>query len=192
MVGGVVVIVRWLRVRRCAPGLPARRPALAPRAAGPQMVRSAPMANILIVDDDRDLADTLVDVLVELGHEVRVAHDGCEGLSRLDEAPLPDVVILDIEMPVLDGPGMANQMFILDAGKEKVPIILISGFVNMRATAARVGTPYFAPKPCSLDTIVGLLERALRERTPPAPILPCSAAPAEPRGERAPTNRGRS
>jgi CheY-like chemotaxis protein len=147
------------------------------------------MANILIVDDDRDLAETLVDVLVELGHEVRVAHDGREGLRMLDERPLPDVIILDIEMPVLDGPGMANRMFVLDAGREKVPIILISGYVNLRATAAGVGTPYFAPKPCSLDVIVALLERALRERTPPAPALQPSA-PREP-GGREPSSRGR-
>lgn len=138
------------------------------------------MADILLVDDDQDLAETLVDVLVGLGHRVRLAHDGCEGLSRLEDGPLPDVVILDIEMPVLDGPGMANQMFVRDCGKEDIPIILISGYLDLRATAERVGTPYFAPKPCSLDTLLDLLERALRERTPPAPTALVNPPPETP------------
>ena len=130
------------------------------------------MADILIVDDDEDLGDTLAQLLAGLGHDVRVARDGHEGLSALVERALPDAAILDIEMPVLDGPGMANEMFVQNAGKERIPIVLISGYVDLRAIAERVGTPYFAPQPCTLDTLLDGLERALRERTPPAPHAP--------------------
>jgi CheY-like chemotaxis protein len=142
------------------------------------------MADILIVDDDEDLADTLAELLVGLGHDVHVARNGREGLSALDERELPDVILLDIEMPELDGPGMAYQMLVQDAGKERIPIVLISGYVSLRAIAERVGTPYFAPKPCSLDTLLGLLERALRERTPPvrrSPHQPTAGIAVPPR-----------
>lgn len=134
------------------------------------------MADILIVDDDDDLGDTLALVLAGLGHDVRVARDGHEGLRALGDRAFPDVVILDIEMPVLDGPGMAIQMFIQNTGRERIPVILISGYVDLRVTAERVGTPYFAPKPCSLDTLLDLLSRALRERTPPSPRAPIESA----------------
>ncbi len=137
------------------------------------------MANILIVDDDSDLGDVLREVLTDLGHEVRVARDGCEGLAALNDG-YPDVVVLDVEMPVLDGPGMAHQMLIEDAGKERIPIVLISGYVDLRAIAARVGTPYVAPKPCPLDTFLGLLERALAEQIPPAPRSSTGEAPRVP------------
>lgn len=129
------------------------------------------MANILVVDDDQDLVDVLSSVLEELGHDVRVALDGREGLSALDEA-IPDVIILDIEMPVLDGPGMAHEILVHNAGRERIPIILISGYVDLELIAARIGTPYVTRKPCTLDMLLGLLDRALRERTPPRPPVP--------------------
>ena len=132
---------------------------------------SIAMADILIVDDDADLGDLLGEVLGELGHDVRVARNGREGLSALDEV-LPDLIVLDIEMPVLDGPGMAHEMLVRDAGLEKIPILLISGYVDLSDVAARVGTRYFAPKPCRLDTLLGLLDRALSERAPPTPPTP--------------------
>src|SRR5690348_3010999 len=64
------------------------------------------MADVLVVDDNLDISELLEALLAEEGHLVRVAHDGEEGLRALDER-LSDVVILDVDMPVLDGPGMA-------------------------------------------------------------------------------------
>ena len=126
------------------------------------------MADVLMVDDDYDLAAILGDVLTDLGHTVRLAPNGMHGVAALQRG-LPDVVLLDIEMPVLDGPGMAYQMFLLDSGMENIPIVLISGYVDLAIIARRVGTPYFAPKPCPLDRILRLLDRALAERIPPRP-----------------------
>jgi DNA-binding response OmpR family regulator len=126
------------------------------------------MANLLVVDDDPDLAAALADALADAGHSVDVAHDGWAGLAAL-EGHLPDVVLLDIEMPVLDGPGMAYEMFIRDAGREEIPIILVSAFVGLRDVAKRIGTPYFLPKPCELDRLLDLVRRALVEKSAPKP-----------------------
>ena len=134
------------------------------------------MASVLIVDDDAELGDMLADILAELGHDVRVARNGTEGLTALEHG-LPDVIVLDIEMPVLDGPGMAYQMLIQDAGAEKIPIVLVSGYFDLHGVAARVGTPYFAAKPARLERVLSLLDRALSERTPPSPARQaCSPA----------------
>jgi DNA-binding NtrC family response regulator len=126
------------------------------------------MADILVVDDDHDLAAALAEVLEDAGHTVRVAHDGWGGLAALDDR-LPDLVLLDIEMPSLDGPGMAHQMFVLDVGRDKIPILLVSAFVGLPTVARRIGTPYCAPKPCGLDRLLRLVDRALVEKKPPEP-----------------------
>jgi CheY-like chemotaxis protein len=67
------------------------------------------LADVLIADDDADAVEALREVMTLEGHEVRVAYDGGEGLAAL-ATRIPDVVLLDVEMPVLDGPDMANEM----------------------------------------------------------------------------------
>src|SRR5262245_3546540 len=107
------------------------------------------MADLLLVDDDLDLASVFEEFLQGEGHTVRTARNGAEGLVMLNER-MPDLVILDIEMPVLDGPAMAYQMFLRDLGLDEIPILLISGIADLDRAAARVGTPYFLAKPFRL------------------------------------------
>ena len=126
------------------------------------------MANLLLVDDDGDLVEMLAVQLRSEGHEVRTASNGEEGLDALRTPPLPDAVILDVDMPILGGPGMAHQMLLHDAGQEMIPIILVSGKSDLAQIAKKMGTSYFLRKPCDLTTFLGLLDRALHERTPPA------------------------
>ena len=100
----------------------------------------------------------------------RVGRDGKQGFALVHERR-PDVVILDVEMPVVDGPEMAAQLFIHDLGFEKIPIVLCSGALDLPGTAALVGTPYFLAKPYTLEALTRLLDSALTERRPPAPRL---------------------
>ncbi len=134
--------------------------------------------DILIVDDDTDLATTLGEVLEASGHTVRVAFDGAQGLAAMDER-LPDLILLDVEMPILDGPGMAYRILARDAGRELVPIVVSSGYAEIDAVAARIGTPYNLRKPCSLDVLNATIERAFREKRAPCP--PPQFRPPEPR-----------
>jgi CheY-like chemotaxis protein len=60
------------------------------------------MAYVLIVDDDRDIADASGELLESAGHQIRIAHTGQQGLASLGAAPLPDCLLLDVEMPVLN------------------------------------------------------------------------------------------
>jgi DNA-binding response OmpR family regulator len=124
------------------------------------------MADLLLVDDDADIAETLSEFLRDQGHHVRVAGNGEEGLRLLDQG-LPDVALLDVEMPVLDGPRMAHRMFLEDLGRERVPILFLSGVADLDRVAAHLGTPYYLPKPFSIDRLLQMLARALRERAAP-------------------------
>ncbi len=127
------------------------------------------MANLLLVDDDNDLVEALGDLLRARGHIVHIASTGEEGLRVLRSASLPDTLVLDVDMPVLGGPGMAHKMLLHDAGEECIPIILVSGNHELPQIAERMGTPYFLAKPCQIDTFLELLHRALSERRAPMP-----------------------
>jgi DNA-binding NtrC family response regulator len=126
------------------------------------------MADLIVVDDDHDLGDILADILRSRGHEIRVARSGHEALQLVAERR-PEAVVLDVEMPVLSGPDTAHLLLIRNCGDEEIPIVLLSGIVDLRRVAARVGTPYFLAKPYELEAIVQLVARALAERTPPTP-----------------------
>jgi CheY-like chemotaxis protein len=127
------------------------------------------MANILIVDDDLDIVEASKALLESVGHTIRVGHNGEEGLASLSSAPLPDCVLLDLDMPVLGGEGMAHRMLLHDAGEEKIPILLVSGRDDLRAVAGRMGTPYFIGKASAgyADVLVKTIARALAERCAP-------------------------
>jgi FixJ family two-component response regulator len=128
------------------------------------------MANVLIVDDDVDFEAASKELLESAGHRIRSGHDGEKGLASLSVPPLPDCVLLDVDMPVLNGPGMAHQMMLREAGQEKIPILLVSGRSDLSAVAARMGTPYFLVKASANygRALLKLLERALIERRGPA------------------------
>jgi DNA-binding response OmpR family regulator len=124
------------------------------------------IGELLVVDDDEDVAEALTDVLAAEGYQVRVARDGQQGLDALN-VRYPDLVLLDVEMPVMSGPAMAYRMFLEDVGRENIPIVLLAGVADLRGIAANVGTPYFLEKPYALDRLLALLSLALRERRAP-------------------------
>jgi CheY-like chemotaxis protein len=129
------------------------------------------MADIVIVDDDEDMADLLSAFLRTTGHDVRVGRNGAEGLE-LVRTHAPDAIVLDVEMPVMSGPDMAIKLLIHDCGLERIPLILCSGVLQLPQVAAEVGTPYFLSKPYALDTLQRTLSRVLVERTPPHASAP--------------------
>jgi CheY-like chemotaxis protein len=130
----------------------------------------AAVAKLLVVEDDLELAESLGSVLQDEGHEVRIARDGKEGLARIAEE-MPDVVLLDVEMPILSGPDMAYQMFVTNCGKERIPIVFLSGVAELKGIAEQAGTPYFQTKPYRIQQVVALTQRALDERRPPVPRM---------------------
>lgn len=90
------------------------------------------MARILIVDDEREVVMMLQFTLESVGHQISTAFSGAEALQCLGveparpEAPLPDLVVMDVRMPELDGLSTAARMAASPRVKA-VPIILLSG-----------------------------------------------------------------
>ncbi len=126
------------------------------------------MADVLVVDDDPDSAEALLEIVEAEGHRGRIAHNGREGLEAL-EVRAPDLVLLDVEMPVLDGPDMAHAMFVHNVGLDRIPVVLVSGTPALAEIAKQVGTPYVLGKPFRYEKLAAIIETALRERRAPRP-----------------------
>jgi PAS domain S-box-containing protein len=82
--------------------------------------------NILVVDDNRDLAEGLAALLTSWGHDVRVAHNGPSVLSIASEFR-PEIVFLDIGLPLLDGYEVARRLRRLP-GLERIALIALTGY----------------------------------------------------------------
>lgn len=79
------------------------------------------MSKILIIEDEKELADILSQKIEAQGHEVDMAYDGRDGLEKIKEGP--DLVMLDMLMPELDGFGVLEEM---KKNGIKIPVIIIS------------------------------------------------------------------
>jgi DNA-binding NtrC family response regulator len=126
------------------------------------------VANIVLIDDDDDLRETMADLLTMEGHEIRTGKNGVEGLQALDDR-FPQLVVTDVEMPVLDGRAMVYRMFVENLGRENIPVIVISASPDLAGVAEAVGTPYFVAKPFELEVLLETIGRALAEARPPRP-----------------------
>jgi CheY-like chemotaxis protein len=131
------------------------------------------MANVLIVDDDADTVEATAELLESNGHKIQTGYNGEQGLKSLGAGSLPDCVVLDVDMPVLSGPGMAHRMLLHDAGQEMIPILLVSGRNDLSEIARCIGTPYFLAKASDDygEALLRILEQALRERQAPSDCL---------------------
>jgi len=79
---------------------------------------------ILIVDDQQDLAQMTADFLTDAGYTTRIAGDGRDALAQIQEA-LPDLLVLDVNMPEIDGYELA-AMLKADPATATIPIIMLS------------------------------------------------------------------
>ena len=124
---------------------------------------TAPMKNVLIVDDDRDESYRLADVLAASGHMTRVAANGVDGLREVERDP-PDVIVLDVETSASAGAEMAEALAGRRAGKRSIPIVLISASRHLEQFAGLVGTPYYLRKPFGIWQAITLVNEALAAR----------------------------
>lgn len=118
---------------------------------------------ILVVDDNRDSADSLEMLLRTLGSEVRTAHDGLEAVATA-AAFQPDVVLLDIGLPKLNGYEVARR--IRDLRGEGVVLIAVTGWgqAEDRRLSQEAGFDHHLTKPINLGALRTLLTAARSSR----------------------------
>jgi len=117
------------------------------------------MSKILVIDDDRSICESLKLYLTEEGHEASTASTGTEGLNKFVETQ-PDVVILDIRLPDIDGFTVLED---LREDDEKVKVIMITAHHNMDTTikAMKEGAFDYIHKPINVDELDIAIRKAL-------------------------------
>jgi len=112
------------------------------------------LRKILVVDDERDLADLAEVLLLGSGLEVRVAYSGLEALRILESEPDIDALFSDIMMPDMTGLQLADAVAAL---YPKIRIVLTSGFTPPALMSERERNHIYVPKPYSIDAVLKLL-----------------------------------
>jgi two-component system, chemotaxis family, chemotaxis protein CheY len=115
-------------------------------------------ADVLVIDDDKDVRETISQILEEEGYRVRTAIDGEDALERLRAEPLPRLVLLDLTMPVMDGRAFLARLRD-ESAFAQLPIVIISSGPDARRESAALGTAGYIAKPIELDHLLENVQR---------------------------------
>ena len=129
---------------------------------------------ILLIEDDREIARALMLRLKAIGHDPFAMHEGGSGLSAAITT-IPDIIILDLRLPDMDGFAVVQQLQQHDIAK-LIPVIVVSANVAERAKreAMLLGAHCFIEKPYDFRKLVAAIDRAASTQLP----SPANAAAA--------------
>lgn len=111
---------------------------------------------VLVVDDDDDIRTLVASVLEDEGFAVTTAADGVDALASIERA-MPDVILLDMKMPRMDGPTFAREFHARFRGSAK--IVVFTAAENAKRRAADVGADDVVGKPFDIDALVKTVRR---------------------------------
>lgn len=118
------------------------------------------MTNVLLVEDDRGVRESLARALKYEGYDVETAPDGIEAMQVIDRGA-PDVIVLDVMMPVMDGLEVCRR---LRARGDATPVLMLTARheVNDRVAGLDAGADDYLVKPFALDELLARLRALLR------------------------------
>jgi CheY-like chemotaxis protein len=124
------------------------------------------MARVLVVEDQDENLDLMVYLLTAFGHEPLVARDGEEGLA-VAAAARPDLVVMDLQMPVMDGYEAAARLK-ADPALARIPLVAVTAYamVGDQERILQRGFDGYLTKPIDPESFVTELERHLASRAP--------------------------
>jgi two-component system, OmpR family, response regulator ResD len=132
-------------------------------------------ARILVVDDDLTVGEIVGDYLRDAGHQTRHAADGPSALSLAQAWP-PDLVVLDLMMPGLDGLEVCRRLRAASDGQRALPVIMLTALgeeadrvLGLEAGADDYVTKPFSPRELALR-VQAVLRRAAAAQAPPVPF----------------------
>jgi CheY-like chemotaxis protein len=129
-----------------------------PRASARASARHT--RHVLVADDEPAIVEMIRDILEEYGFRVVTAANGSEALRLVMEAE-PEVVLLDMNMPVLDGEGFVNA--IRERGL-RIPIVIMTAGSSAKRWAAQLGADAYLSKPFELANLIDVTNRFAAER----------------------------
>lgn len=108
---------------------------------------------ILVVEDDTSIRELLVELLESEGFTVSAAANGLEGLKSLQAEGSPDLILIDLMMPVMDGYSFRNEQ-LKNSQWAKIPTVVMSAEANAKEKMKNFNITAFLSKPVELDTIL--------------------------------------
>jgi CheY-like chemotaxis protein len=111
---------------------------------------------VLVVEDDPELRSLFAQILADHGYAVRTAEDGLVGLEKM-AAERPDLILLDMIMPVLDGHAFRKAQ-LADPSWRRIPVIVISATSEFLDPGATLGAKAVLGKPFDFDELLALVE----------------------------------
>jgi DNA-binding NtrC family response regulator len=121
-----------------------------------------PRANILVVDDDREMADLLSDILQEAGYSASTANSGTEALARVEQER-PDVLISDLRMSGMSGHTLQME---LKRVEPDLPVVIITAFGSIQSAveSMKLGAFDYITKPFNHDELLLAVSRAVENQ----------------------------
>jgi DNA-binding NtrC family response regulator len=136
-----------------------------------------PDPHVLIVEDEQRMRELLLRSLTNWGFEASAARSAEEAMRTVEQQP-PDIVLLDLNLPGMDGLQFFNA---LRQKQPEVQGIVLTGFASIEAAkqAVHMDMVEFLTKPCHLGEVEQALDRAMRRIAPPEPPVVPDPAFAE-------------
>ena len=121
--------------------------------------------HVLVVEDDRSLADVLEYNLKDAGYEVSVARDGQDGLTQA-EVKLPDLVLLDLMLPIIDGLDVCRRLRANALTREMLIVMLTAKSEEFdQVIGFSVGADDYVSKPFSVRVLMERIKAIMRRRS---------------------------
>lgn len=118
---------------------------------------SQPNRRVLLVEDERDIRAELAEVLVEEGYQVTGVGNGLEALRHLQQREPPQVIVLDLMMPVMNGWQFLDEQRQLPH-LAQIPVVVLSA-AGVHKQGLRDLAAALIPKPIELNDLLGVLAR---------------------------------
>ena len=119
------------------------------------------MSKILIVEDDKPLVDALNKKLIKSGFEIVLAYNGEEGLEKI-KTENPDLILLDIVMPVMDGITMLKELRKTDKDTPVIILSNLSGDDKLSEALASGSHDYLVKTNYTLEEIINKIKETLK------------------------------
>ncbi len=129
---------------------------------------------IMLVDDERSIRDVSKRILESHGYKVVAAGDGAEGIATyVSLSPKPDVVLCDVNMPVMDGLAFSRALLRIEPSARIVGMSGVSG-KNVATQLSAIGVEHFLAKPYSAETLLQTVKEVLKGEPPRSAGNPAS------------------
>jgi two-component system phosphate regulon response regulator OmpR len=121
---------------------------------------------LLMIEDDHRLADMVITYLSQNSLAVRHCPDAASGLAALHETPLPDLVILDLMLPDMDGLEVCRRLRALPGPQAQVPVLMLTakGDPMDRVVGLEIGADDYLPKPFEPRELLARIRAILRRQ----------------------------